>query len=114
MSEPSIRLPPTPYTDEVTITGCLDTITWFVKKNAYQGYDYWIRSLDLPPDKIDTRHIRAVNYPMLARTPYKAWASFIGRPFDELAAIPVQLDLIDGSDAEVEAAWKALAANTQQ
>ncbi len=102
MRKPTIRLP---HSGQV-IEHCEWLIEHYVKHDAYVDYD-WLGSPDRSPgpgdhDIITCRQYKAINGMMHARSPKAAWSHWLKRSLPELHAIPRDLDLIDGTDSEVE------------
>ena len=98
-SEPTIRLP---HSGEV-IKHCKRLIRHYVECDAYVDYD-WLGS---PGDKdiIAFWQRTAINGIMHAHAPEAFWSYWCDRrdhPPPELQDIPRDLDLIDGTDSEVE------------
>ena len=89
-----------------TIDNCCWRIKTFVERDAYVGYDH--ASHGLPNNKVTRKHIRLINSKMRARSPRKAWADFFCEELEVLSRIPVELDLIDSEESEVEPALEAL------
>ena len=121
MDEISIRIPAYTSSDAPgnlveggghTIDNCRWRIKTFVERDAYVGYDH--ASHCLPNSIVTRKHIRLINSKMRARSPLKAWEGFLDKEFKELSRIPVDLDLIDSEDSEVEPALKALEALTNR
>lgn len=104
---PEIKLP-TVAGQQSIITDCFAKLVHFVDKDAYLPYDYWITTRGLQRDVISWDHVYAINNAMRARSSREGWGHFVGQTVPELAAIPVDLDLIDGSEEDVCAALDAL------
>ncbi|MBI2886202.1 MAG: hypothetical protein HYY02_03230 [Chloroflexi bacterium] len=101
MSEPMVVLP-----DGRIIDDCKWMLRNFVEFDAYVGYDHASRVL--PSDMITDEHIRLINSVMMARSSRSAWKGFVRKPLPELAQIPPDADLIDGSAADLYTAMQAL------
>lgn len=115
MSSPVITLPTAAGQPAIVIDDCLTKLRHFVEKDAYVPYDHWIttREPTPPADAITWDHVYAINNAMRARSPRAAWEVFVDKGLPELAAIPLDLDLIDGPDAAVTSALDALAQITR-
>jgi hypothetical protein len=92
----------------MTIEGCAEKLLEFCRNDAYPIYDLLGYRLADQPDLLQPELLKAVNGPMGARSSRAAWSQFIGRPLPELAAVPMDVDLIDSSDAEYHEARKSL------
>ncbi|MBI3965066.1 MAG: hypothetical protein HY329_05460 [Chloroflexi bacterium] len=104
MSELAITLP----RKKIPIQVCKERIAKFVREDAYSAYDALRLYFDLPPNTLTDEHIYALNAAMRARSSREAWSHFIGRELEALRRIPLDLDLVDSSDAEIEPGLTAL------
>jgi hypothetical protein len=108
MSEPVIRLPATTRLGRRVLGDCRWKIRTFVERDAYVEYDYGSGLANPSLDVITEAHVHAMNCAMRARSPNAAWGRFTNQPLSELREIPITLDLVDGSDADVRAGYDAL------
>ncbi len=93
----------------VVIERCESRVHRFVEADAYADYDY-AGSLIHSGDVLTKEHRILINNVMRARSSVVARARFLGRPLPELAAISLELDLVDGPEAAVAGGVDALAA----
>lgn len=91
----------------------IDRCDWrprtFVERDAYGDYDYRATQIVAGPNEVSDEHVLAMNSAMRARSSRTAWARFTGRSLPELNSIPVELDLIDSPEREVDGGLAALA-----
>lgn len=80
---------------------CKELAARFIKGGGYKAYDVDGRLAEPNPTVISEEQIKAVNTGMLARTSYRAWERFLGRPIPELSDIPVNVDLILSPEEDV-------------
>ena len=111
MTLPEIRLPSASGQQSIVIKDCFAKLVHFVEQDAYVPYDYWITARSSPPDTITWDHVYATNNAMRARSSRTCWAHFIDQIVPEMAAVPQDIDLIDGPEAEVSTALDALVRN---
>lgn len=108
MSNTEIRLPAAEGSDPILINDLFTKVKHFVDCDAYVAFDQWITTRSLRPDSITWDHVYAINSAMRARSPRAGWEPFVDTPLQELAAIPEDLDLIDGPETEVLGALNEL------
>jgi hypothetical protein len=108
MPETVIRLPATTKLGRIVLGDCRWKLRTFVERDAYVEYDYGGGIANPTNDVITEAHVHAMNCAMRARSSNVAWSRFVGQPLAELREIPVTLDLVDGTDAEVRAGYDTL------
>jgi hypothetical protein len=86
------------------IRDCQAKIRDFVDHDAYQGYDRDGTRAEPRPDVISSRQLTLMNSAMRARSSRKAWAPFLDRHLDALAAVPSDVDLVDDPEERVAGA----------
>src|SRR5713101_1093239 len=105
----TIELPTGAVHTRKTITDCEWKIRTFVERDAYVAYDYWITTRDLPTDRMAREHLYVINNAMRARAGIAPWQALFGARLEQLARIPLDLDLITSRDDEVEEGLRQLA-----
>lgn len=89
---------------EFTVERCMDRLRFFCERDAYLGYDRAGMESETDSHILNLEHLRAVNGPMRARSPKKAWEPFLGRHLAELESISTTTDLIESPEREYESA----------
>ncbi|HEX5414637.1 MAG TPA: DUF6308 family protein [Chloroflexota bacterium] len=105
----TVRLPSRTRHNRLIIDKCEWRIKTFVESDAYIPYDYQVGYLSPVANQITDAQVYAMNSVMRARSSRHAWDNFIGKDLPELETIPVDLDLIDSPDTDVEHGLAALA-----
>jgi len=90
------------------IADCEAKLSDFVVNDAYEVYDRQGILAEPRPDVISREQLRLTNKAMRARASLQALLPFLDTPLPELAAVPQDVDLIDSSDADVDAALDLL------
>ncbi|MFB3880988.1 MAG: DUF6308 family protein [Armatimonadota bacterium] len=94
--------------DGLVIVDCRAKLLDFVRYDAYQRYDRDGTRAEPRPDVISPRQLALMNSAMRARSSRKAWAPFLERRLDELAAVPTDVDLVGDPEARVMDALRLL------
>ncbi|MBE9567004.1 MAG: hypothetical protein IMF16_09665 [Proteobacteria bacterium] len=98
---------------DVSIADCEAKIQDFVDHDAYRRYDRDGVRAERDPNVISSEQLTLMNSAMRARASRKAWKPFLGRPLQELARVPTDVDLIVDSQARVGDALVRLRAAIQ-
>ncbi len=83
---------------------CRELVRRFLDAGWYKTYDEDGFRAETAPDVISTKQLVLTNQVMLARSSHRAWEPFLGSRLDELAAIPMDTDLILSPEADVNLA----------
>jgi orotate phosphoribosyltransferase len=86
--------------DALTITDCYEKVVRFCEKDAYPHYDVVGAQFSGESSVIQRELLDAMNRAMSARSSRKAWEPFIGVELPELAAVSMDIDLVECSDGD--------------
>lgn len=86
----------------LTVERCMDILRFFCERDAYLGYDRKGMQCNSDPNSLSREELTAVNGPMRARSPIKAWQPLLGRHLPELEPISTATDLIESPEREYE------------
>jgi hypothetical protein len=82
------------------IENCSAKVRHFCQHDAFSAYDVVGQQNEHESTQFQPALLGAMNRAMKARSSRKAWEPFLNRYIPELAAIPTDFDLIEGSDAD--------------
>jgi hypothetical protein len=92
----------------VVIDDCVDKVRHFCQFDAYLTYDVVGRKFASEPSQFHPDLLTATNRAMMARSSRSAWKPFLGIDLPELAAIPLDVDLVESSGQAYVGACDAL------
>ena len=92
------------------ITDCESKVRHFCLHDAYPKYDVVGREYAGSPNTLHPDLLTAMNRAMMARSSRKGWAPLLGVELPELAAIPVEADLVEAGAGEYAALRELLRA----
>jgi hypothetical protein len=82
------------------VENCLAKVRFFCEYDAFPAYDAIGQHHENDADRFQGELLQAMNAAMRARSSRKAWEPWLDKDLSVLAAIPVNVDLIESTDAE--------------